>query len=94
MMEERTSNCGTGENIDGKRAAVETFRAALGAVDPYACVKAHVGSVKSVFERGGFRKVLLVGFGKAAYPMAKAYLDHAGEMVDSGIMITQGEKNM
>ena len=88
-MDKQTSNPKAGEVSEGKTAAVEIFGAALKAVDPYVCVKAHAGSVKSVFESGNFRRMLLIGFGKAAYPMAHALTDYAGGMVDSGIMITK-----
>ena len=88
-MEKQTTDLMAGEGRDEKESAVEIFGAALKAVDPYACVKGHAGSVKSVFEGGGFRRVLVIGFGKAAYPMARAFTDYTGDMVDSGILITK-----
>jgi glycerate 2-kinase len=74
---------------DPKDAAERIFMAALRAVDPYAAVKAQKERLVSAFEAGGFRRLMVVGFGKASYPMALAMEDTMGDLIESGIIITK-----
>ena len=70
--------------------AIDIFRSALGAVDPYECVKRHMPRVVSEIGAGKLERVLLVSFGKASSLMAKAASDHlpAGVPV-RGIALTK-----
>lgn len=65
------------------------FNAALGAANPYECVTHHVDHISRTFREGGFRRLLLVSFGKAAYLMASAVSDHMPQAISHGIVITK-----
>lgn len=55
---------------------VMPFYAALHVVDPYQSVKSYVEKIRNTYHDGNFKKFLVIGFGKASYPMAKADEDH------------------
>lgn len=65
------------------------FHAAVDSVDPYKSVLRHAGRVRSAYADGGFRRLLVVAFGKAAYLMAKAAEEALGDIVQSGVAITK-----
>jgi glycerate 2-kinase len=78
---------------NGKLAldAVEILNHAIRAVDPYSCVSRHITlehqQIKigqAVLSLQEFKRVFLIGFGKAAVPMAKAMIDILGRFIDSG----------
>lgn len=69
--------------------AEDIFRAALKAVDPYESVRNHLDGVLHFNQSGRYQKVLVIGFGKAACPMAKAMEDNLGDIIDGGIVITK-----
>ena len=75
--------------MNGREAVTQIFNAALKAVDPYECVKNHAGSVVSAYTGGGFDRMIVVAFGKAAYPMTRALKDYAGDLITSGLVITK-----
>ena len=75
--------------MNGREAATEIFNAALKAVDPYECVKAHAGSIVSAYTGGEFDRMVVLGFGKAAYRMSEALADCAGDIITSGLVITK-----
>ncbi len=72
-----------------KDAVRDIFYAALEAVDPYQAVKSHAEMVTSFFRSGRFHKIILISFGKAAYPMTRALIDHARDAIISGMVITK-----
>jgi glycerate-2-kinase len=72
-----------------KDIAERIFRAALEAVDPYQAVYAQEDHIRQAFESGGLKRLLVVGFGKASYPMALAMEDLMGDRIDTGIIITK-----
>lgn len=72
-----------------KEVAAEIFSASLKAVDPYEAVKLQAGDILSAFEKGGFRQIIVAGFGKAACPMAQAVEDSLGDLVRKGVAITK-----
>ena len=74
---------------DPREQAADIFRSVLKAVDPYALVSGRMAEVLSDCRREAYRRVLLVSFGKAAYPMAKAVSGLAGQILTEGIVITK-----
>jgi glycerate-2-kinase len=73
--------------MDSRRVLKDIFYAALKAVDPYEAVRARKDILADKFEKGGFRRIYLLGFGKAACPMARAVEEILP--VDRGIVITK-----
>ena len=72
-----------------KKLLSEIFYAALEGVDPYNAVKLYADKIRSVYKKGNFDKLIVVGFGKAACSMAKAMEDNLGDLIDTGILITK-----
>jgi hydroxypyruvate reductase len=77
-------------------AVARVMAAALEAVDPCRAVTDHLerrGDLLSIagqeYDLSRFRRVLLVGAGKAAYPMAQAVLAILPERVSGGLLITK-----
>ena len=60
------------ENFIHKKLIAEIFYTALQAVDPYESVKLHTDKIRSVYQGGNFKRLIVIGFGKAASMMAKA----------------------
>lgn len=75
--------------MEARNLAVQVFRAALKAADPYEAVKHQKEFLRSRIERDGVRDVIAIGFGKAACPMARAIEDILGNRVRSGVVITK-----
>ena len=69
--------------------AKNIFFVALKAVDPYNAVDHHIPYILSMYQNGGFNKLLLVSFGKAAFLMAKAFSDRASQLIIRGIVVTK-----
>ncbi len=65
------------------------FAAALEAVEPYRCVTDHLPHLTAAYLEGGFERLVVAAFGKAAYPMAKAVTDHMAGMVTKGVVLTK-----
>jgi glycerate-2-kinase len=77
------------EKGEHRREAADIYRAALRAVDPYALIEGRVDQIRATYDGEHCRRLLLVGFGKAAYPMTKAVSDSAGDLLTRGIVITK-----
>jgi glycerate 2-kinase len=75
--------------IDPKRLATDIFYAALRSVDPYELVKSEAGRIRTAFQTDGCKKLLVIGFGKGACPMAKAAEDGLTGFIDKGVVITK-----
>lgn len=45
--------------------------------------------ILSDYKKGGFNRILLISFGKAAFLMAKAVSDNAGDLIARGVVITK-----
>ena len=71
------------------KIVTDIFSAALKAVDPYNAVDHHIPYILSMYQNGGFNKLLLVSFGKAAFLMAKAFSDRASQLIIRGIVVTK-----
>jgi glycerate-2-kinase len=72
------------------------FYSALQSVEPYRIVKQATPTLRKTLEHEGYRRALIIGFGKAAYPMALAAIDEfVGLQVETCIITKYGhaEKN-
>ncbi len=72
-----------------KSAIREIFNKSLSAVDPYKAVALHSETVLSTYRNGKFKRLILIGFGKAASTMSRAIKDAAGDLIDCGIIVTK-----
>jgi glycerate 2-kinase len=63
------------------------FCAALAAVDPYLTLPPHLLKVRELYRSGGFGRLVVAGFGKAALPMALAAEQILGETINCGLVI-------
>lgn len=85
------------EKRDPRADAPAIFRAGLQAADPRAAVlravrKAGDGTLSvagASYEPGRFRRILVVGAGKAGAPMAKALEDLFGSGISKGVVVTK-----
>ena len=75
--------------MNSKKTAEEIFRASLHAVDPYRIVRLYSPKVISRYDRFECTRLQVIGFGKAACPMAKATEHALNTFIDSGIIITK-----
>ena len=71
--------------------AIDIFRAALKAADPYDSVMHHLEHALSIYHQGAYRKLYAVAFGKAAVSMMQAVVDRAGDLLTKAIVITKYE---
>ncbi len=77
----------------------EIFNKSLLAVDPYKAVASYSDTIRRAYKSGNFRKLVLIGFGKAASLMSKAIEDNLGDVLAGGIIVTKyghsvrGDKN-
>lgn len=68
----------------------KAFIAGLEAVDPYLIVKEHADRVRSDFLKKNFNKLLVIGFGKASYQMARAVEETLDTvLIKGGIVVTK-----
>jgi glycerate-2-kinase len=72
-----------------KTIAIDIFNAAIEAVDPYKLSTYYSDYVLETYNKEHCNKLNLIGFGKAAFPMAKALGDTIPEIVTTGIIITK-----
>jgi len=72
-----------------KSTLEDIFRAALAASDPYRAVEKYVGTIRREYRDGGFRRLVVVGLGKAAFSMSRALHDCLGLRIDGGIVVTK-----
>ncbi|GAB4388825.1 MAG: glycerate kinase [Thermodesulfovibrionales bacterium] len=77
---------GTG---DDRRLLAELFRAAVDAVDPRKGVLAEAGRIREIYVSGGFRRLVAIAFGKAAFTMARAAEEALGDILSAGVAITK-----
>ncbi len=68
---------------------IEIFNAALKTGDPYESVKLHADKIRHFYQSGSFKRLIVVGFGKAASAMAKAIEDELPDLIDTGIVVTK-----
>jgi len=65
------------------------FDAALKAVSPYKAVKKYCRNIAEQYQQCGLSKLIVIGFGKAACPMARALEENLPLPVNNGIIITK-----
>ncbi|MEW5746869.1 MAG: glycerate kinase [Nitrospirota bacterium] len=67
----------------------DLFHAALHAVDPYEAVRRYEATLRAAYNGGGFERLVVIGFGKASCPMAKAVEDMLPGLITDGVVITK-----
>jgi hydroxypyruvate reductase len=79
--------------------ACEILAKSIHAVDPYKCVYNQIqmdGQLLYIGEKvlsiAQFKRIFLIGFGKAAVPMAKAVIDRLGQKITQASVITKDDK--
>jgi len=75
--------------MENKTILKDLFWAGIKAVDPYIAVKDHLKRFWEEIEASRFQKVFVIGFGKAAYTMAKAVEEEWGDLINTGLVITK-----
>jgi glycerate 2-kinase len=71
------------------KITVQIFHAAVNEADPHDAVKHRCGDIRSLYLDGGFERLLVIGFGKAAPAMASALEESLGDIIDAGIIVTK-----
>ncbi|MEA5115146.1 MAG: glycerate kinase [Geobacteraceae bacterium] len=74
------------ENITRK-----IFASALDAADPAKAVERQCERIRSVYRYGSFSRLLVIGFGKASVPMARAMEENLGDLITGGAVVTKYE---
>ncbi|MDY6872363.1 MAG: DUF4147 domain-containing protein [Chloroflexota bacterium] len=99
LTSESFSNPVIERNGEMGRAACDMMAAAIEAVDPYKCVLENVQLTKTeiviagqTIKRAKIDRLSLIGFGKAAVPMAKAVVDSLGDLLSLAIVVTKDAK--
>ncbi len=78
-----------------KDQAIEIFKAGLRAVDPKAAIKSYCGLNDSgiltigdrEYDLNSYKRLLVIGAGKAGAPMAAAFEEICGDRIEGGIII-------
>jgi glycerate 2-kinase len=68
---------------------VDMFYAALQAVDPYKSTSLYTDKIRSFFQNGQYKSLIVIGFGKASCHMTKSIEDQLFDLIDTGIVITK-----
>lgn len=74
---------------NAKIISKQIFRAALQASTPGAAVRQQAQPLRTRYHDGGFQRLLIVGFGKAAPAMASALVESLDDLVDAGLIVTK-----
>ena len=72
-----------------KDLLIDIFQSALRAVDPYRATARHVDEIISIYEKGLYKRLVIIGFGKAVSPMVRAINDEMGQWITEGVAITK-----
>ena len=75
--------------MDTKKAAIQIFRSAVKAVDPYSCVGNNIEEALAFYKEKGFEKLYVAAFGKASYEMCRAAEDYMGSLITDGVAVTR-----
>lgn len=65
------------------------FYAAIRAVDPRESVRHYIPHIRTTYKKGLFDRIVLIGFGKAACPMAEAVREELTDVITDGVIITK-----
>lgn len=74
---------------NNKRLISQIFNTALKAVDPYELVRSNKEDILSDYYTNNFKRLFVIGSGKAACQMGKAAEDFAMDIIKDGILITK-----
>ncbi len=90
-MPKWSSNFGitTKDMKNSKDLLTRVFYDAIRALDSYETVKVHGRHIRTIYHGGKFERLLVIGFGKAAYSMVRAMIDELGELINRGVLITK-----
>jgi glycerate 2-kinase len=72
-----------------RKTAAHIFHAALLAVDPETAVNRQCAGIRKQYQKGNFTRLVVIGFGKAAAPMARAVETSLSDLVTTGIAVTK-----
>jgi glycerate 2-kinase len=72
-----------------KDQIIDIFNAALRAVDPYRATTRHGQEILSLYEKGPYNRLFIIGFGKAVSPMLRAVTDQMDKWITGGVAITK-----
>lgn len=83
-------------HADARRRYLSIMEAALTAVDPYQAVRAHLRRSGDelwidgqLYDLSRFRRILVVGAGKAGAPMVRAVEDALGKFITTGLVVVK-----
>ncbi len=75
---------------DNKKIIEQIFTASLSSVYPDQLVKGYINNIVSYYSMKSFKRLIVTGFGKASYMMAKALEESdAMEFIDEGAVVTK-----
>jgi hydroxypyruvate reductase/glycerate 2-kinase len=77
------------DTIADRTLLTALFSTALKAADSYGSVHSHAERIRTLYENGAFKKLAVIGFGKASCPIAGAIEDSLGDLIDTGSVITK-----
>lgn len=72
-----------------EKIAKSIFAAAVLAANPSDAVRRECLRIHSLYRTEGFSRLVAVGFGKAAVPMALALEEELGDILESGVVVTK-----
>ena len=81
--------CDIVHSMERERIAREIFAATLGAANPAEATGKHAGRLRALFQEERYGRLFVIGFGKAAVPMARALEEPLGDLITGGIVITR-----
>jgi glycerate 2-kinase len=67
----------------------QIFHCAVDAANPYRAVLRNCADIRSLYNEGGFQKLIVIGFGKASPSMAVAVEESLGDILETGIIVTK-----
>jgi glycerate 2-kinase len=74
---------------DPREQLIAIFSHALEAADPYDAVARHGDEIFAEYEKGSYRGIFVLAFGKAVSPMLRAITDRMGELITGGVAISK-----
>jgi hydroxypyruvate reductase/glycerate 2-kinase len=72
-----------------EKIAERIFAAAVRAANPAEAVRRECPRIRSLYGAEGFSRLIAVGFGKAAAPMALALEEELGDILETGVVVTK-----
>lgn len=76
--------------MNRQEIAHRIFSGVLASVDPYSIVQGYAEQIRSYFTSRGFSRLVVTGFGKASWQMARAVEESLGpEAISDGVIITK-----